>query len=175
MAYRQGSTTDCAQDCCRKHCTRTAGSRGLQRWTASEVMGLRPKNARRACTDKSWFQEVVNQVPRTCTRTQKTCSVPALKTQTENWKTTVVGKAKLLATTFATKYTLPTQEENCYSTLTQEQRQEDWQLTTQKETEKVLKNLREESETGPDLVPTQLLHHCATQLAEPLQTCKTNT
>ena len=98
----------------------------------------------------------------------KTCSVPALKSAEGGWVTTAKGKADLLAETFSEKNTLPEAEENCYTTLAREEVQEDWEPTGQKTTEEVLDNLRDESATGPDLVPTRLLHHCARELAKPL-------
>ena len=98
----------------------------------------------------------------------KTCSIPALKSAQGEWETTAEGKAKLLAKTFSAKYVLPEEERNEYTTLNQHRLQPDWAVPSQHKALEVLTKLREESATGPDLLPTRLLHRCAAELAEPL-------
>ena len=107
---------------------------------------------------------------------RKTCSVPALKDSEGllgkdhkgKWCTNAVEKANLLARTFAAKYTLASAEENCYTALEAKAEQPDWPMPEESAAKKVLEALREESATGPDLVPTRFLHHCAAELATPL-------
>ena len=115
-----------------------------------------------------------------CTELQnqkkKTCSVPALKdtegllgnSSTGKWCTTAEDKANLLAKTFATKYKLAAEVTNEYSALEEREEEQNWEFPGEETALKVLKALHDESATGPDLVPTRFLHHCATELAAPL-------
>ena len=62
----------------------------------------------------------------------------------------------LLADTFAGKYKLSEAEENEYSELLEiEAEVHDWEVDTLKAAEETLKNLREESATGPDGIPAE--------------------
>ena len=106
----------------------------------------------------------------------KTCSVPALKDSEGvlgedskgKWYTQANDKANLFAKTFAAKYKLEKASDNEYSALEAQDAQLEWELPGQEAAEAVLKALDEESATGPDLVPTRFLHHCAAELAKPL-------
>ena len=99
----------------------------------------------------------------------KTCNIPALKDTGGNWVTTARGKADLFVETFSAKYILHAAEENEYSFLAEATAvRGGWSLPTEEQAKEVLKALRADSATGPDLVPTRLLKECADELAHPL-------
>ena len=97
---------------------------------------------------------------------KESCSIPALKVKKGEWVTNAKGKAELLAKTFSAKYVLPDEVTTCYSDLQKRPPQANWQAPPESAALEVLTKLRDESATGPDLVPTRLLHHCAKALAE---------
>ena len=77
------------------------------------------------------------------------------------------AKAQLFADTFSGKYNLPNAETNCYS----EPRvnfvvpQRAMNVPSIDDAQHTLESLREDSATGPDMLPTTILKHCAKSLA----------
>ena len=98
----------------------------------------------------------------------QTCSVPALKHADGTWATTPTSKANLLATTFAAKYTSPTEATNQYTEVEQQSGAVEWRLPEESHAKETLENLRENSATGPDLIPTRILKRFAAELSVPL-------
>ena len=86
---------------------------------------------------------------------------PALKDEKGKWHRAPKEKADLFASTFAAKYKLNEEKANEYTELlTLDLDTEDWHLRTEKEVEKTLAALREDSATGPDGLPARLLKTC---------------
>ena len=79
------------------------------------------------------------------------------------------SKADLLAQTFADKYRLPELEISCYTGLDRETSGRKHLLSqiTEAMAEAVLKQLHNDSATGPDQLPTRILRECAKELAVP--------
>ena len=103
-----------------------------------------------------------------------TQGVPALKKPGGEWLRHAQDKAEHFADTFEGKFVLPAAVTNLYSEVRQETLELlpptlDWNLLYSAVLE-ALKNLREDSATGPDLLPTRLLKTCAEELATPVTT-----
>jgi len=102
-------------------------------------------------------------------RTQKACSINALKDPSGTWVRDAVGKANLFAETFASKFVMPEAEDNKYSTV--EDRgtvMNTLRTLTLHDAEKTLKQLEAGSATGPDVLPARILRECAIALAAPV-------
>ena len=102
---------------------------------------------------------------------QKACSIPALKSSDGQWVRSTESKANLLAKTFQDKYSLPVQQVDKYSLV--ENVEADWDIDPSvalsvEAAEKELNALREDSATGPYLLPTRILEQCANTLALPV-------
>ena len=102
---------------------------------------------------------------------QKCCSIPALKNSHSQWVRDSQGKADLLANTLCSKLKLPQATANEYAEISQQQ--VDWlhdraKTITIDAACKVMQALREDSATGPDLVPTRIIKKCAAALAIPV-------
>ena len=102
---------------------------------------------------------------------QKCSSIPALKLADGSWTCDNKGKADVLATTLASKYSLAELRPNDYSDIDEEHL--NWlidrgQVLTPLAARDIMKSLREDSATGPDLVPTRIIKHCADSLAIPV-------
>jgi hypothetical protein len=102
----------------------------------------------------------------------KTCSIPALKKSKKEWCMDAKSKADHLADTFKSKYTLPEAAHNYYSEIGNPGygRQEFLADLKDEQAEKILDGLREDSATGPDLLPAKVLKKCARYLSKPI--CK---
>ena len=103
-----------------------------------------------------------------------TQGVPALKKTDGAWVRTAEEKAELFAATLTGKFVLPAACENEYSRLLHEETgttalRTEWQ-TLCEQVKKALKELREDSATGPDLLPTRLLKKCAGELVQAVAT-----
>ena len=101
----------------------------------------------------------------------KVSSIPALKKPDGEWEFDPQGKAEMLADTFTKKYGLAELHDNKYSTLenTSNNREEfDVRLLQLEDTIAVLDSLREDSATGPDMLPTRILRRMSSVLARPV-------
>ena len=81
------------------------------------------------------------------------------------------GKADLLAQTLGAKYTLAERVDNEYSELAEESltwEADHTRVLTIKAACKVMSNLKEDSATGPDKVPTRIIKRCAQSLSFPV-------
>ena len=79
------------------------------------------------------------------------------------------GKANLISKTLASKCSLPTRENNVYSSLANNGcEQPDVPLPTIDMAYNELKSMREDSGTGPDELPARILKECAVQLSMPV-------
>ena len=79
------------------------------------------------------------------------------------------GKAQLLANSFAAKRGVPINEANRVSSIKEcSRRQEQPELPGVEYAAQVLRQLREDSALGPDLVPARVLKRMAEVLAKPL-------
>ena len=97
----------------------------------------------------------------------KTCSIPALKNEDGSWITASKDKANILAKTFKSKNVLPDKVENEYSALNKEKvSQDELFFPVVGQTLQELEGLREDSGTGPDLLPAKILKKCARKLAK---------
>ena len=102
---------------------------------------------------------------------QKCSSIPALKQEDGTWTRDSKGKADVLATTLSSKYTLAERQSGEYSTIQDERL--NWLLDRGKvlhpaAARDIMKALREDSATGPDMVPTRMIKRCADALAVPV-------
>ena len=78
-------------------------------------------------------------------------------------------KATLVAETLNSKYKIAGKEHNLYSDIVPSgHKQEDLFYPTFEMALNVLENLREDSGTGPDMLPARILKMCAKQLARPI-------
>ena len=97
-------------------------------------------------------------------------SIPALKSNDGDWVLDAQGKANFLAVTFAEKCELPCLCYNTYTVCTQcHELQTSVVCPSVEQCMAVLTSLRDDSSTGPDLLPARILKRCAEQLAKPLQ------
>ena len=85
---------------------------------------------------------------------------------------TAKGKADMLAQTLSAKFTLAAKTDNEYTELSEEGL--DWtvdreSVLTVDAAAKVMSDLREDSATGPDKVPTRIIKRCANALAFPVR------
>ena len=98
-------------------------------------------------------------------------SIPSLKTDAGEWALDAVSKAEVLASTLFAKYKLPGIVENEYSTLVPQESTvqtlpcPEILYCSVQAAERHLQQLREDSATGPDLLPSRVLKYCASQLA----------
>ena len=99
-------------------------------------------------------------------RSEKTSTVPPLKRQDGTWARTSSEKAELFHTTFTSKYELPPQVENAYSTLrgAESTSQNQFCAIRTRTAVQLLKDLDETSGTGPDRLGTRILRNCAKAL-----------
>ncbi len=80
-----------------------------------------------------------------------------------------VGKTKLFASTFSSKFVLIDPEQNEYTDIVRsEATQTSFEAPTVERAQAVLNALKVDSSTGPDLLPTRILKECAEELAVPL-------
>jgi hypothetical protein len=98
-------------------------------------------------------------------------SIPALRDPTNTWVLEAKYKADLFVSTFSSKYKMADAEENDYTEIEGSGfgSQKRPAAVTVHDAEKVLAALREESGTGPDLLPSRILKYCAKELALPVQ------
>ena len=104
---------------------------------------------------------------------QKQCSIPALQDKEGCWHRDARSKAQLLADTFAGKCNLPEEEINQYSEIQElgvEWRSDRMKNLQEETVERVLANLKADSATGPDLLPSRVLKMCSAALAFPVYT-----
>ena len=97
-------------------------------------------------------------------------SFPALKSNDGEWVLDAQGKANLFAVTFAEKCKLPRLSYNSYTVCTKcHELQTSVVCPSVEQCMAVLTSLRDDSSTGPDLLPARILKRCAEQLAKHLQ------
>jgi hypothetical protein len=98
----------------------------------------------------------------------KVSSIPALKDASGKWIMDATEKANLIGNTFGNKYALIDGDDNKYSKLTGDGRsQADLVLPSDDVASNTLANLKADSATGPDAIPTRILRECARSLARP--------
>ena len=102
---------------------------------------------------------------------QKCSSIPALKLHDGTWTCDNKGKADALATALAGKYALANLQEGEYTAITDETLE--WLVDRGKvlhpeAAKNIMVELRADSATGPDAVPTRLIKNCANSLALPV-------
>ena len=97
-------------------------------------------------------------------------SIPALESNDGEWVLDAQGKANLFAVTFAEKCKLPRLCYNSHTVCTQcHELQTSVVCPSVEQCMAVLTVFRDDSSTGPDLLPARILKRCAEQLAKPLQ------
>ena len=100
----------------------------------------------------------------------KTSNIPALKSETGTWIFEPEAKAKLFAEKFAAKYTLIPEEHNRYSDIIKNAHvQLSEPVPPEDKAAKILRGMKEDSATGPDMLPTKILRECADVLAKPFR------
>ena len=99
-------------------------------------------------------------------------SIPALKGPDDKWVLEAKAKADLFVDTFSKKFVLRAAEITDYSDLGSppNQAQTRYPSLGEKHARDVLQRLREDSGTGPDLLPALILKRCAEVLAKPVLT-----
>ncbi len=102
--------------------------------------------------------------------TPKVSSIPALKTDDGQWISEPQQKANIFSKKFSAKYQLFPREDNRYSEIrTSERRQQCEAMPSEEFAAKTLRSLKEDSATGPDLLPTKILRECAEQICTPFK------
>ncbi len=118
-------------------------------------------------SSRGWWKLADTLLARAGTRE----NIPPLQRPDESWALNAEEKAEELARVFRSKSQLPTVEQNEYSELPEPEtagmRQGFLRLRV-RTVYKVLKNLDENSGTGPDLLPARILKRCARELALPV-------
>ena len=99
----------------------------------------------------------------------RVCNIPALKTPDGRWLTDAESKANHLADTLKSKYQLRAREVNDYTFIETPpyQQQRALEVVTNDLAEKFLKELKSDSATGPDELPSRIISECARFLAVP--------
>ena len=97
-------------------------------------------------------------------------SIPALKNTENKWVLDAKDKADLYVETFSKKCYLNAAEDNDYSELQRNHDQTQTRINQleEKDAEKVLATLHEDSGTGPDSLPARILKNCSGALAKPV-------
>ena len=95
--------------------------------------------------------------------------VPALKTPEGEWLVEAKQKADHFGKTFAAKCVLPPLADNLYSASGPPRLQPQVPQVTAAVVLRVLRDLKEDSGTGPDLLPARLLKECAEEFCEVVQ------
>ena len=102
---------------------------------------------------------------------KKASRVPALKRTDGTWARKPVEKAELFLEIFTQKYKLPDTEHNLHSSLEHlesERTLPDFVPVRARTATKLMKELDEESSTGPDSLATRLLKRCSSTLGRPV-------
>ena len=95
-------------------------------------------------------------------------SIPPLKSR-DSWAKDPVAKATLFSETFSSKAKLPEPQVNEFSHIAESGRSLSRVLRIRtRDVLKILKNLDENSGTGPDLLPAKILRRCTAELALPI-------
>jgi hypothetical protein len=115
---------------------------------------------------KQWW----SKARRLMQRKNRLSSVPALRDTSGQWLMDAKCKADLFVKTFSQKCTLPADERNEYSEIIMSPggAQTVLPLVSERDAEQMLGALREDSGTGPDLLPARILKYCASELAKPV-------
>ena len=100
----------------------------------------------------------------------KSSSIPPLQSKTGCWMLSPSQKAGLLAETYANKFRLPIEKPNQYSDriFASQICMSGFLPFRRRHAQQILSSLREDSATGPDLLPTRVLTRCARSLALPV-------
>ena len=103
-------------------------------------------------------------------RGSRTTSIPPLLAESNEWVHDATGKAELFAEHFSTNYTLPEAVDNQFSWDHEHALQcmAGFLPIRRRLAFKLLRSLREDSATGPDMLPTRILKYCAKSLALPI-------
>ena len=126
---------------------------------AEDLRSLKPGN-------KSWWAKARQSKD----LKPKLSSIPALNDEEGQWIMDSIDKANLIGKTFAKKYALIEAQNNNYNELTNDARMQCApQVPTEDAAKKTLENLRADSATGPDALPTRILRECAAPLAKPFR------
>ena len=114
---------------------------------------------------KGWW----SRVRRLLNQKSQQCSIPALKRPTGEWCIDAKSKADHLADTLKSKFKLSSRGTNHYSEVENSpyRAQVEIAAVTEDRAEKVLLDLRSDSATGPDQLPSRIIKECAKQLAKP--------
>ena len=99
------------------------------------------------------------------------CSIPALRAADGEWVFESQAKTNVFAQSFSSKFVLAEEVQNVYSELetAPTKQRELHRSVTEKSAEDQLAGLRDDSGTGPDLLPARILKQCASALAKPVQ------
>ena len=149
------SVEDAARDAC---------SQGIMVAFSNYVQEERDALLQLRRASKSWW----TKIRRLLHHQGKTSSVPALKDESKRWVIDSASKADLFVDTLSKKFKLAGAEINDYTAVESTPFKEQGELMPCKErdAEKTLNYLREESGTGPDALPARILKHCASSLAK---------
>ncbi len=100
-------------------------------------------------------------------RSEKTCSVPALRVSGGTWVLDSKGKAKAFAKSFSSKWVLPARvdEEQNFEVEPNLAQMTGFLLMHTRHVKHILNHLDHKSATGPDLLPTRVLKRYCKELA----------
>ena len=105
-------------------------------------------------------------------RNTKARNTSALKRSDGTWVKEAADKAELFLETLTQKYTLPTEEANEHTAVDHLEigvRLSNFVAVRARTATQVLKELEEDSGTGPDLLPARILKECAEELCDVVQ------
>jgi hypothetical protein len=148
---------------------RTAGevcSAGVAEEFAKYVEKEKARLKEQPRASKGWW----SMTRRLLSQKGRTCSIPALRKGDGEWCMGAEEKANHIADVFKNKYKMADAEVNDYSRIDVPHYREQKYLKeiTEELAEKVLSDLRSDSATGPDELPSRILKECAKALARPL-------
>ena len=155
-----------------------AGTTHAEAQAASEAcsVGIKAEYAKYVAKEKERLQKEArgskgwwSRVRRLLQQSLKQCSIPALKKPAGEWCIDAKSKADHLADTFKSKFKLSQNVTNYYTDLEPLPYRGQTAIAeiTEDRAEKVLLNLRSDSATGPDQLPTRIIKECAKELANP--------
>jgi hypothetical protein len=150
-----------------EYAARDACSRGMMEAFSKYVQDEREALLQLRQASKGWW----TKTRRLLHHQGRTSSIPALKDESKQWILDPASKADLFVDTFSKKVSLGIAEINDYTAIEPTPLKEQGNLKpcTEREAEKMMNCLREDSGTGPDCLPARILKHCAASLAKPVK------
>jgi len=146
-------------DCRQQECTA-----GLLAEYEKYILRMKAKLSALKPSSKKWWK-LGNSLQ---LRANQNSAIPPIKSDAGAWCLQPAEKANAFADSFASKFFLPEAEENAYTEVQAAESAMSGFFIIKENAKKVLKQLREDSGTGPDLLAAKILKKCADELAKPV-------